>query len=128
MKCEKCGTTMEVMNEGSGIAIKCPKCGWNMATTTSPAIVQDETDYFVYICGSYKTSTERLKVVSEILGGNYLEAKRYLSGEIKTALVHGEALRIKRAARLLKTAKINYRITPTFPYDLEDHSDDDYRI
>lgn len=128
MKCEKCGTTMEAIHEGSGITIKCPKCGWNIATTTSPVIVQDETNYFIYLCDSCKASIERLKVVSEIVGGNFLEAKRYLSGEIKTALLHGEALRIKRAARLLKTAKINYKIMPTFPYDLEDHSDDDYII
>lgn len=105
MKCEKCGTTMEAIREDSGIAIKCPKCGWNIVSTSSPAIVEDETEYSIYLCDSHKASIERLKAVSEIVGGNFLEAKRYLSGEIKTALIHGVALRIKRAARLLKKLK-----------------------
>ena len=114
MKCEKCGAAMKTMHEESGTTIKCPNCGWNIATTMSLTIVEDETDYSIYICGSYKANIERLKAVSEIVGGNFLDAKRYLSGEIKAALIHGEALIRNSRNQLRNHANVSLRFGRPF--------------
>ena len=128
MKCDKCGAEMNaVRTEGELMAV-CPKCGWNAVTTVSPEIVEDEKEYGIYLDGPQNASGAALKVVSQIIGSNYLAAKKVLSAEPGNLLIADKALRIKRFARALNGAGLRYEIKPSFPYDLNDPSGDDYEI
>ena len=128
MKCDKCGTEMNVVRTDYELMIVCPKCGWNVVTTVSPEIVEDEKEYGIYLDGPQNASREALKVVSQIIGSNYLAAKKALSAEPGSLLIADKALRIKRFARALNGAGLRYEIKPSFPYDINDPSGDDYEI
>jgi predicted nucleic acid-binding Zn-ribbon protein len=128
MKCDKCGTEMNVVRTDYELMVVCPKCGWNVVTTVSPEIVEDEKEYGIYLDGPQNASREALKVVSQIIGSNYLAAKKALSAEPGSLLIADKALRIKRLARALNGADLRYEIKPSFPYDLNDPFGDDYEI
>lgn len=79
-------------------------------------------------CGPQKAGKEALKTVSEIIGSNYLAAKKALSSEFGNLIISAQALKIKRCACALDGAGVRYEIRPAFPYDIYDHSDDDCAI
>ena len=110
------------------LMIVCPKCGWNVVTTISPEIVEDEKEYGIYLDGPQNASREALKVVPQIIGSNYLAAKKVLSAEPGSLLIADKALRIKRFARALNGAGLRYEIKPSSPYDINDPSGDDYEV
>ncbi len=66
-----------------------------------------------------------MRVISEIIGSNYLAAKKALSAESGNLLI---ALRIKHFARALSSVGLRYEIKPSFPYDIDEPTGDDYVI
>lgn len=58
MKCEKCGTEMNTVRTDRELMVLCPKCGWNVVTTVSPEIVEDENEYGIYLA-AIKTPAEK---------------------------------------------------------------------
>lgn len=52
MKCDKCGTEMNVVKTSRELKLVCPNCGCNLVTTISPDSVEDETIYGIYLLRS----------------------------------------------------------------------------
>ena len=116
MICEICGETLIFQKHTSEIVWKCPKCGWAEATTYIDPIYEDETVYSVVLHISDDITKEKLKVVSRIVGCNFIKAKSLLMHE-GSVLVEDKATTIKETAALLKECKIEFDITPEFIYE-----------
>ena len=45
--CPDCGATLEDFVEGSSMRQRCPSCGWSLATTYAPPILEDDAEYTI---------------------------------------------------------------------------------
>ena len=115
MKCEKCKTEMKHYIEGHSQNIKCPKCGWGLATTYIEPIYEDNTIYSVII---ERGNSVDAKSVAEI--------KKYTNltnPEIINVLKNGDFVLIKQKAfevkniiNRLNNLNVKYKVEPEFKW------------
>jgi large subunit ribosomal protein L7/L12 len=112
--CEKCGAEMKPINKGIGYGMTCPNCGWGWTTSYFEPILLDDTNYHVILV-SNNCSVSIIKIVSEISGYNYIEAKRMIESAPVTVF-SGKAVDIKPVKEKLEKASVDFNIEPEFTY------------
>ena len=73
--CENCGAEMRFKQDGHSISWICDNCGEAVASTCFEPYEMDLTVYHILLSSPFKANTNMLKLVSEIAGCNYIEAK-----------------------------------------------------
>ena len=112
--CPECGTEMYQTYEKPALNLTCPKCGYKLATTRWDKIDLDRTNYKVLIVSELNPSHEHIKIISKIIGKNFIQTKESI---INGALVfEGLAVDVMNIKNLLDDNSINYHIIPDFPY------------
>lgn len=111
--CPDCGSITEEINEGLTVGAKCTKCGWSVATTYIPPIMQDQTLYTVNIQNGDHKNENHIKIISKIAGVNFLQARTLLQKE-KSIIFKGKALEIKKIKLILEKLNIVTDIEPKF--------------
>ena len=115
MLCEKCKTNMIHVHENSLQGWSCPVCGWGILTTHIDKIQQDMTEYSICIKGIANIDKDKIKVISQIAGANYIVAKQMLEQE-GICILKAKAIDIKKAKYELENVNIPFEITPEFDY------------
>ena len=125
--CEKCGAQMMPLLEYGSVGMTCPHCGWGWATTSSESTANDDTAYEVWLCSGNSQSPEVLRLIAGIANVNLLQAKKMLNSKEPVMLykARSEAAaslnkvqKIRIIARSLKSAKIEFFISPEFKYEI----------
>ncbi|MCR5847843.1 MAG: Zn-ribbon domain-containing protein [Lachnospiraceae bacterium] len=114
MKCLRCGFEVLTESGNSEIIVKCPKCGWTAVTTYMSEIEDDLTKYSIFIEQGNSTDRELIKLVSELSGMNFLEARNILLKGGRMVVEY--AVAIKEITTKLDMVGIEYHIDPIFPY------------
>lgn len=124
--CEKCGHVMIDRSFANSIHIECPNCHWGWATTTYDPIADDNTDYEIYLCSGNEQTMDNIKLIAEIMGCNFLHAKKALSSDTNTMIYKArnesvasmyKAQRVQAIASRLKEGSLHFLIVPEFPYE-----------
>lgn len=115
MLCEKCKTNMIRVCENSVQGWSCPVCGWGMLTTYIDEMHQDMTEYSIYTKRVANIDKDKIKVISQIAGVNYIVAKKMLEKE-DICILKAKAIDIKKAISELENVNIPFEITPEFSY------------
>lgn len=115
MLCEKCKTNMIRIRENSVQGWLCPFCGWEMLTTYIDKIYRDMTEYSICIKGVANIDKDKIKVISQIAGVNYIVAKQMLEEE-GYCILKAKAIDIKKAICELENVNIPFEVTPEFIY------------
>lgn len=115
MLCEKCKTNMIHVRENSIQGWLCPFCGWKILTTYIDKIHQDMTEYSICIKGAANIDKDKIKVISQIAGVNYIVAKQMLEEE-GFCILKAKAIDIKKAICELENVNIPFEVTPEFNY------------
>jgi hypothetical protein len=115
--CPECRGETRSIVEGSTLVISCEKCNWSIATSYLDPVYEDEADYTLRMGFDAPTTKEALKVVSLLVGKNFIQAKRILNSP-GYELFKGKAPEIKEAIEKLSFADVPYEVTPDFPYAL----------
>jgi hypothetical protein len=125
--CEKCGEQMININSEHTVGMTCPKCGWGWVTSRFDPIATDETDYSVFIKPDNPAVPSNIKLIADIAGVNFLQAKKLLSSgndelvykaKNESASTMYKAQRVQAVAKKLKEAGIVFTITPEFPFEV----------
>lgn len=126
MICEKCGSEMIDQSIGDSICIECPKCGWGWATTTYDPTCEDRTPYEVWLELGNQQTLEILRLIANVAGVNFIQAKTILSSESpvmiyracpEAAAEKNMVQQIQDVARKLLDAGVQFSIKPDFTYD-----------
>jgi hypothetical protein len=118
MLCEKCKTNMTHICENSEQGWLCPLCGWGILTTYIDKIHQDTTEYSIYVKSVVNINKDKVQIISQIAGVNYIVAKQILEkGDI--CILKAKAIDIKKAICKLGNMNIPFEVTPEFNYCLE---------
>ncbi len=115
MLCEKCKTNMIRVCENSVQGWSCPVCGWGTLTTHIDGMHQDMTEYSIYTKSVANIDKDKIKVISQIAGVNYIVAKKMLEKE-DICILKAKAIDIKKAISELENVNIPFEITPEFSY------------
>ena len=115
MLCEKCKTNMIQVRENSVQGWSCLVCGWGVLTTYIDKIHEDMTEYSIYIKSVANIDVDKIKVISQIAGVNYLVAKQMLEKE-EVCILRAKAINIKKAICELENANIPFEVIPEFNY------------
>lgn len=115
MTCPNCGGSMIREISDSSLTWVCPNCGWNIATTYTPPIKQDEQVYKLYLLKIAEPNVNSIKLVSKITGENLMQTKKKLVGGDFLG-VEGEASKILIIKNQLEEQGILFSITPEFKY------------
>lgn len=125
--CEKCGEQMISIKDGRAVGMTCPHCGWGWVTSYFDPISTDNTDYSIFIKAYNPATTSNIKIIADIAGINFLQAKKLLSSG-KDELVYKakneaastmyKAQHVQVIAKRLKEADIAFAIVPDFPYEV----------
>ena len=113
--CKKCGAEMSYIKEGHSVSWICKNCGDAVATSFFEPYETDLTEYHIWICSSFKASTDRIKMISEIANCNFLEAKKMIENA-PIEIFCGTAVDVKAIKEKLEAAGIEFSIEPDFPY------------
>lgn len=116
--CSKCGGEVKYYQRGSCQGYHCIKCGWGAVTTYIEPIRADNTIYTLSIGKIAEPNIEQIRIVSDLIGMNYVKTKKCLIEG--TASLKGHADEIKNDAKLLKLVEVEFSIDPQFPYDIDD--------
>ena len=125
--CEKCGEQMISTNSEHTIGMTCPKCGWGWVTSYFDPIATDDTDYSIFIKANNPAIPSTIKLISDITGVNFLQAKKLLcsgndelvyKAKNESASTMYKAQRVQAVAKKLKEADIAFTITPDFPFEV----------
>ncbi|MDE6973504.1 MAG: hypothetical protein K2P38_10450 [Lachnospiraceae bacterium] len=121
MLCEKCKTNMIYIRENSVQGWLCPVCGWEILTTYIDKMLQDMTEYSVCIKNIANIDKDKIKVISQIAGVNYIAAKQILEKE-GTCILKAKAIDIKEAiCKLLVSKKFVTFKKPMNPSRFQTH-------
>lgn len=115
MLCDKCKTNMIRVCETSAQGWSCPVCGWGTLTTYIDGMHQDMTEYSIYTKSVANIDKDKIKVISQIAGVNYIVAKKMLEKE-DICILKAKAIDIKKAISELENVNIPFEITPEFSY------------
>jgi len=127
MICEKCGAEMKEVHSSFSIGMECPNCGWGWVTTHIDAVFEDDINYEIWLIPGNEQSKVKIKVMAEVLGVNFLQAKKILSSEEavmiykarnEAAATMPKAKRVQTVVALLKQAGLRFSIKPDFPYEV----------
>lgn len=125
--CKQCGEKMVALNKEHTIGMNCPKCGWGFVTSHFNTIETDDTDYSIFIQPKNLASVSNIKLLSDIAGINFLQAKKLIDSkdsqliyrsENLSACTESKAQQVLLVAKKLKKAGIVFFITPDFPFDV----------
>ena len=116
-KCEICGAKLIYSKKGNCLSITCPNCGYGVATSYFEPYEVDTTIYNVTLNKKDKLSTKELRLISNLIGENYLNTTSLMK-EGKVSFKE-ECIKIVNKLIFLKHNGIEYSITPNFPYDLD---------
>ncbi len=105
---------MHRISDSRPVGMECPNCGWGWATTYNEPIFEDDAEYRV-ILESKDSSLAKLKIVSSIVNGNYLQAKKIIESA-PAEIFRGEALKVREIREKLEQNNVAFRIEPEFPY------------
>ena len=112
--CPDCGAEMTVVYEKPALNLTCPKCGCKIATTKWDDIDLDDNDYEIILKKVSNPSIDQVRFISNFTGFNFTTSKKMLENGASLAI--SKAVDIKEKAKILSRAKIDYIITPDFPY------------
>lgn len=115
MLCEKCKTNMIYVREKSVQGWSCPTCGWGIVTTYIDKIHQDMTEYSIFTKRVANIDKDKIKVISQIAGVNYIVAKQMLEKE-GICILKAKAIDIKKAKCELEKVHIPFEVIPEFNY------------
>jgi uncharacterized paraquat-inducible protein A len=116
VKCEKCGTPMIPFQKDGSQGMTCPKCGWGWATTYTTPIMLDENQYTLIILNKESFTLLDLKKIALAFHMTIMQTRKGLSaGKLSYT---SSATVIKDLAHKLAQDKINYSISPEFPYEI----------
>lgn len=115
MLCEKCKTDMIHICENSVQGWSCPICGWEILTTYTDKIYQDMTEYSIFTKRVTHIDKDKIKVISQIAGVNYIIAKQMLEKE-DVCILKAKAIDIKTTVCKLEDADIPFEVIPKFNY------------
>ena len=93
----------------------CPVCGRGTLTTYIDKIHQDMTEYSIYTKGIANIDKDKIKVISQIAGVNYIVAKQMLEKE-SICILKAKAIEIKKAICELENVNIPFDVIPEFHY------------
>lgn len=113
--CEKCGTEMIPVDPERPVGMKCPKCGWGWVTSYVDPIQEDESVYEISLEANNIITKDNIKLISEVVNVNYLEAKRVIESS-PCIIMSGRAVSVKDAIERFKAADIKFTVCPEFPY------------
>lgn len=125
--CEKCGTQMIPLLEYGSVGMTCPNCGWGWATTSSDPTADDDTEYEIWVCPGNSQSPAVLRLIADIANVNLLQAKKMLGSQEpvmlykacnEAAAALNKVQKILVIAGRLKSAKVEFFITPDFKYEI----------
>ena len=94
----------------------CPKCGWGWATTYTTPIMLDENQYTLTIWNKESFTLPDVKRIALAFHLTIMQARKELSKGKLTCTASASA--IKDLARKLSQDKIDYSISPKFPYKI----------
>lgn len=106
---------MRFKQVGHSISWICDNCGEAVASTCFEPYETDLTVYHILLSSPFKANTNMLKLVSEIAGCNYIEAKKMIE-KAPAEIFSGKAIDIMEIKEKLETANIDFKIEPEFPY------------
>jgi hypothetical protein len=113
--CEKCGGEIEVRTEGSTQGIYCTRCDWAVVTTNILEIVKDRTAYEVSLLSGNFQDKDQVRVIAEVSGVNFLEAREILKSE-NVVIFSGRATEVLNMRSRLAAVGISFAIRPEFHY------------
>lgn len=114
MKCEKCGTRMNEINDETTIGMICPNCGYGYCTTNNNSIYFDETEYKISVV-AFENEIESIKVLAKIMNKNYITIKNGLK-KLPLLVYKGKAVDVNEKKKELDKSTVQYTISPKFPY------------
>lgn len=126
--CEKYGEQMVSIDQERTVGMTCPKCGWGWVTSHFDAIDIDQTNYSIFLKPGNPVVIDNIKMIASLCAINFIEAKKTLQMDEDTCIYtatnessadYSKAGKVKHIASLLKAAKLNFYISPSFPYELE---------
>ena len=113
--CPWCHYHLESFCEDSVMGLRCTNCDWCIVTTYIEPIRADITHYTLSIDKIENPSLEQLRVVSKMLGVNYLKTRKLLqNGEAKLI---DFAVEIYEHKTILSLNNIAFSIYPEYPYN-----------
>ena len=115
MVCERCKKKMDYGIDGCVQGWRCPACGWNIVTTFFDNINIDTTEYCLYINNKSDINKEKIKMIAQITGINYVTAKQML-GKKEVCVLKARAPEIKGAITKLQEVGIDFKVNPLFKY------------
>ena len=113
MKCKKCNNEMIKYVAGGDVEYICPVCDEEPATQIDNLIEFDSNQYIVKILKISDYDKSMLKIISQICGCNFLEAKRILE-ETGKEFKPMDALETRNSKKKLEEGKVQYDISPDF--------------
>lgn len=106
---------MRFKRDGHSVCWVCDNCGEALASTCFEPYETDITVYRILIVSPFKATTDILKLISEIVGCNYVEAKKLIENA-PAEIFCGRAVDVKSVKKKLDAAGIEFEIEPEFPY------------
>lgn len=104
MICEKCSADMHKFNKVSVQGWSCPNCGWSILTTYIGREWEDITEYSIYIRNVTNINKDKIKLISNICGVNYIAARRLLLQD-NACILRAKAPKIKEV--IVKLEQMN---------------------
>ncbi|AFZ26623.1 hypothetical protein Cylst_4545 [Cylindrospermum stagnale PCC 7417] len=114
--CEKCGSQMEIRQEGSTQGLFCTNCDWSIVTTYIPETQRDETLYEVSIINGDAQNKQHIRTVAQVANVNFLAARKLLQERSPFVVFRGNAKEVVRVREVLSMPELVYEITPEFPW------------
>ena len=115
MICEKCKSKMVYACEDSVEGWLCHNCGFEILTSHIDNMAQDMKEYSVYIMHTDNIDKDKIKLVSQIAGVNFIDARRMLLSS-NSCILKAKAIEVKRVANQLRKAGIPFKVIPQFNY------------
>lgn len=114
-KCPECGGQLVNTVEGSTLIVSCKNCNWSVATTYISPIDADETLYSIALTKNNEMTVDQLKLISKMIGGNFLNAKRAIN-DSSVIITKAKAKTVAEARKKMDAVGLKYQITPAFPH------------
>ncbi|MDO4493694.1 MAG: hypothetical protein Q4C53_07415 [Clostridia bacterium] len=126
--CEKCGEQMVSIDQNRTVGMTCPNCGWGRVTSHFDDIDTDQTDYSIILKPGNPAGIDNIKLIASLCALNFIEAKKILQTDAdiciftasnESSAEYSKVGKVKHIASLLKASRLNFDISPEFPYELK---------
>lgn len=117
MRCDRCGSTLSALHEGSTQGTYCQVCGASAVTTHISAIRLDRTRYSIHLAWqpSMQASPAQMQALARATGVNTVTARRLLRTNLPMVF-EGVAEEVFRVRASLQSVGFNVEIDPGFDY------------